>query len=403
MNPKDAARETIEQNHKSLVDLSHRIHAYPELGFEEEKACRWLCEMLDGAGFKVERGICDLPTAFSAIAGAGPLHVTICAEYDCLLAIGHACGHNVIAAMAAGAGIALAKVADDAGLTVTVIGTPAEEICNAGGKILLLERGAFAGTHFAMMAHPAPVDMAVPPFIAVCQFEVRYTGKEAHASAFPELGINAADALVVAQASIGLLRQHIHPTNRIHGIVTHGGEAPNIVPAHTSASYMVRARTVGELHEIRSRVFKCFEAGAIATGAKLKIEGGDKPYAELVSDHELAGLYQRNGETLGRRFIAPGLDMSRAAASTDMGNVSLVFPTIHPIIGINSLPAVNHQPEFTECCIAPGRRPGDFGRLDSNGVDSDRHGLGRKAARAPDRSSAAATLDPRVYQRTTCS
>jgi amidohydrolase len=351
MDTKNATREKVEQSRKPLVDLSHRIHAHPELGFEEEKACGWLCEMLDGAGFKVERGICDLPTAFAARAGAGPLHVTICAEYDCLPAIGHACGHNIIAAMAAGAGIALERVANDAGLTVTVIGTPAEEICNAGGKILLLERGAFAGTHFAMMAHPAPVDMAVPPFIAVCQFEVKYTGKEAHASAFPELGINAADALVVAQTSIGLLRQHIRPTNRIHGFVTHGGEAPNIIPAHTSASYMVRARTIGELHEIRSRVQKCFEAGAIATGAKLKIEGGDKPYAELVSDVELAAHYQRNGETLGRHFIVPGAEMSRAAASTDMGNVSLVFPTIHPIIGIKSLPAVNHQPEFAACCI----------------------------------------------------
>lgn len=147
MNAKDAARERIEQSSKSLVDLSHRIHAHPELGFEEEKACGWLCETLDGAGFKVERGVCDLPTALIARAGAGPLHVTICAEYDCLPAIGHACGHNIIAAMATGAGIALEKVANDAGLTVTVIGTPAEEICNAGGKILLLERGAFAGTH----------------------------------------------------------------------------------------------------------------------------------------------------------------------------------------------------------------------------------------------------------------
>jgi metal-dependent amidase/aminoacylase/carboxypeptidase family protein len=126
MNARDAARERIEQSRKPLVDLSHRIHAHPELGFEEEKACGWLCEMLDGSGLKVERGICDLPTAFAARAGAGPLHVTICAEYDCLPAIGHACGHNIIAAMAAGAGIALAKVADAAGLTVTVIGTPAE-------------------------------------------------------------------------------------------------------------------------------------------------------------------------------------------------------------------------------------------------------------------------------------
>jgi amidohydrolase len=353
MDARNAAREKIEQSRKQLVDLSHRIHAHPELGFEEEQACGWLCETLDGAGFKVERGICDLPTAFSARAGAGPLHVTICAEYDCLPGIGHACGHNIIAAMAAGAGIGLAKVANDVGLTVTVIGTPAEEVGNGPGKILLLERGAFAGTHFAMMVHPAPIDMAAPQMIALAQFEVRYTGKEAHASAFPELGINAADALVVAQTAIGLLRQHINPTDRIHGIVTHGGEAPNIIPAHTSASYVVRARTVGELHEIRTRVHRCFEAGAIATGARLDVSSGDKPYAELVSDTELAALYQHNGETLGRYFLVPGEEMSRAAASTDMGNVSLVFPTIHPVIGISSLPAVNHQPEFTACCVTP--------------------------------------------------
>jgi amidohydrolase len=353
MDARNAAREKIEQSRKQLVDLSHRIHAHPELGFEEEQACGWLCETLDGAGFKVERGICDLPTAFSARAGAGPLHVTICAEYDCLPGIGHACGHNIIAAMAAGAGIGLAKVANDVGLTIRVIGTPAEEVGNGPGKILLLERGAFAGTHFAMMVHPAPIDMAAPQMIALAQFEVRYTGKEAHASAFPELGINAADALVVAQTAIGLLRQHINPTDRIHGIVTHGGEAPNIIPAHTSASYVVRARTVGELHEIRTRVHRCFEAGAIATGAKLEVASGDKPYAELVSDTELAALYQHNGETLGRYFLVPGEEMSRAAASTDMGNVSLVFPTIHPVIGISSLPAVNHQPEFTACCVTP--------------------------------------------------
>jgi amidohydrolase len=353
MDARDAAREKIEQSRKQLIDLSHRIHAYPELGFEEERACGWLCDSLDGAGFKVERGICDLPTAFSARAGAGPLHVTICAEYDCLPGIGHACGHNIIAAMAVGAGMGLAKVANDIGLTVTVIGTPAEEVGNGPGKILLLERGAFVGTHFAMMVHPAPVDMAAPPMIALAQFEVRYTGKEAHASAFPERGINAADALVVAQTAIGLLRQHINPTERIHGIVTHGGEAPNIIPAHTSASYVVRARTVGELQEIRTRVDGCFEAGAIATGAKLELAGGDKPYAELISDPELAALYQHNGETLGRYFLVPRGEMSRAAASTDMGNVSLVFPTIHPVIGISSLPAVNHQPEFTACCVTP--------------------------------------------------
>ncbi|HZO80172.1 MAG TPA: M20 family metallopeptidase [Candidatus Binataceae bacterium] len=351
MNAKDVARQTLERHRQALVDLSHRIHAHPELGFEEERACGWLCETLDGAGFAVERGICQLPTAFVARAGSGPLHVTICAEYDCLPAIGHACGHNMIAAMAAGAGIALAKAADDLGLSVTVLGTPAEEVGDSPGKVLLLERGAFDGTHFAMMVHPAPVDMAIPPFVALSQLDITYTGKEAHASAFPERGINAADALVVAQVALGLLRQHIRTTDRIHGIVTKGGDAPNVVPAHTTARYIVRARDLDEMEHIRERVQRCFEAGALATGARLEIVGGSKPYANLVSDEELAAIYQRNGEALGRFFLAPNADIGRAAGSTDMGNVSLVFPTIHPVIGISSLPAVNHQPEFAACCV----------------------------------------------------
>ena len=195
----------------------------------------------------METGIGNLPTAFTATAGSGPLHLAICAEYDCLPGIGHACGHNVIAAMALGAGIAAAQVADDVGLTVSVIGTPAEEVGDSGGKILLLERGAFAGVHAAMMTHPAPRDSLLPNIIAASMFDVYYTGKEAHASAFPHLGINAADALTIAQTAIGLLRQHIRPTDRIHGIVTKGGEAPNIIPAHTSAKYIVRGETLDAL------------------------------------------------------------------------------------------------------------------------------------------------------------
>jgi amidohydrolase len=350
MNEKAAARERIELKQDALVALSHRIHANPELGFEETKAAGWLCEMLDGAGFKVESGICGLPTAFAARAGSGPLHVAICAEYDCLPGIGHACGHNIIAAMSAGAGIGAAKVADELGLTISVIGTPAEEVGNNSGKIILLERGAFKGVHAAMMVHPSPADVVEPAIIAIATFDAHYTGKEAHASAFPEMGINAADALVVAQTSIGLLRQHIRQSDRIHGIVTRGGDAANIVPAHTSARFMVRSRTLGELENLRAKVLRCFEAGALATGATLKIEGGDQPYAEMVHDHELAAVYQRNAETLGRTFVnIPG--MERVAASTDMGNISHAIPSIHPMIGINSLPAANHQPEFTAHCI----------------------------------------------------
>ena len=351
MDTKGAIRERVEQSREKLLDLSHRIHANPELGFEEEKSARWMCEYLADAGFAIESGVCAMPTAFIARAGTGPLHIAICAEYDCLPGIGHACGHNIIAAMAAGAGAAAARVADDLGLTVSVIGTPAEEVGDASGKILLLERGAFDGVHAAMMTHPAPLDMALPPIIAIATFDVHYTGKEAHASAFPEAGINAADALTIAQTSIGLLRQHIGHNDRVHGIVTHGGDAPNIVPAHTSARYMVRAKTLRDLEQIRRRVTNCFEAGALATGAKLEIRGGGKPYAEMVHDHALAGFYQRNAEQTGRTFLnLPGMD--RAAGSTDMGNVSIAIPSIHPMIGINSLPAINHQPEFTAHCIS---------------------------------------------------
>lgn len=351
MDTKSAVRETVEKYRAKLVGLSHLIHANPELGFEEEKSSRWISEFLTDAGFAVDSGICEMPTAFVARAGSGPLHIAICAEYDCLPGIGHACGHNIIAAMAAGAAIGAARVADELGLTISVIGTPAEEIGDASGKILLLERGAFEGVHAAMMTHPAPLDMAEPPIIAIATFDVHYTGKEAHASAFPEAGINAADALTVAQTAIGLLRQHIGHDDRVHGIITHGGEAPNIVPAHTSARYMVRAKTLKELEHIRSRVMNCFEAGALATGSKLEVRGGSKPYAEMIHDHGLAALYRHNAEQLGRTFLSiPGMD--RAAGSTDMGNISLALPSIHPMIGINSLPAINHQPEFTAHCIS---------------------------------------------------
>ncbi len=310
-----------------------------------------MADALAQAGFAIEQGVCDLPTAFIARAGSGPLHVAICAEYDALPGIGHACGHNLIAAMAVGAGIAAAKVADEVGLTVNVIGTPAEEVGDAGGKILLLERGAFKGIHAAMMAHPAPFDVVEMPIIAASMFEVRYTGKEAHASAFPELGVNAADALTIAQTAIGLLRQHIRSTDRIHGIVTKGGDAPNIVPAHTAAKYIVRAKTIRDLDEIRAKVLRCFEAGALATGAKLDILGGQKPYAEMRHDPDIAAAYRRNAEALGRVSRIPSSSFDRAAGSTDMGNVSLAIPSIHPAIGINSLPAVNHQPEFTAHCV----------------------------------------------------
>lgn len=347
MDLKSASRAVVDAARDDLVALSHRIHAHPEIKWEEVRSSAWVAEALAERGFEVEKGICELPTAFAARAGSGPLHVAVCAEYDALPEIGHACGHNVIAATAVGAALALAEVADDAGLTVTVVGTPAEE--GGGGKILLLDRGAFAGVHLAMMTHPAPMDMAAWPMVAAQQFRICYFGKEAHAAAYPELGINALDALTVAQVGIGLLRQHVHHLDKVHGIITHGGDAPNVVPARTEAEFMVRGRDLAALAVMRDKVMRCFEAGALATGATLEVTPRHEPYAEMHHDPDLVAAYRRNAEALGRTFEEPSGTRS-GAGSTDMGNVSLLLPTIHPAIGIDSLPAVNHQPEFAAHC-----------------------------------------------------
>ena len=345
MAPKDAARAEVEAAADSLVSLSHRIWDHPELAFEEERASRWTAEVLADAGFTVETGVADLPTAYVAEAGSGPLVVGVCAELDALPTIGHACGHNMIAAAGVGAGLALARVADDLGLTVRVLGTPAEEL--GGGKIIMLERGAFDGLHLAMMVHPAPAEGDAFPTLAVHHCDVHYTGKTAHASMAPQLGINAADAITVAQVGIGLLRQHLEPGDQVHGIVINGGEAANIVPGAASARYYLRAPDLDALRRLQPRVERCFEAGALATGAGLEIEAVSRPYSQFEHDDELADLYRANAVALGRSM---GPRPTTPAASTDMANVSLVMPTIHPTLGLDCLPAVNHQPEFAAHC-----------------------------------------------------
>ncbi|HXH21125.1 MAG TPA: M20 family metallopeptidase [Dehalococcoidia bacterium] len=343
MDPKQAAREALDKLAPRLLDLSHRIHAHPELSFQEELASTWLCQELAAAGFEVERGVCGLPTAFVARAGKGALNVAFVAEYDALPGAGHACGHNVIAAAAAGAGLLLAPLAADLDLTVSVIGTPAEE--GGGGKILMLEGGAFDGVHAALMVHPYPFELAETPTLAAQVFEVHYFGKEAHASAFPELGINAGDALTIAQVAIGLLRQRLRSTDRIHGIVSKGGDASNVIPAHTIGSYMARARTLEELAEVMEQARRCFEAGALATGARLEVRA-EKPYAEMRQDPDLTRLYVANAAVLGREPGAMTPDLMKRAFSTDMGNVSQAIPSIHPGISLECFPDANHQPEF---------------------------------------------------------
>ena len=344
--PKEELQRVVDARRDALVELSHRVHRANEIRFEERLSSEMVADALAGAGFSVERGVCEVETAFVATAGGGPLTIAICAEYDALPGIGHACGHNIIAAAAAGAGMALARVTDELGVTVRVLGTPAEE--SGGGKILMLDRGAFDGVHAAMMVHPSPEERAQPDCLAVDHFRVHYHGKEAHASSYPERGINAADALTVAQVAIGLLRQHLNAHDQVHGIVTHGGEAPNIVPAHVTARYYARARDLEALRRLRGRVDRCFEAGALATGAALEQEAESPPYSEFAPDVEMGEVYRRNAEAIGRTF--PPLP-ARKGGSTDMANVSLRMPTIHPMIRIEAAGASNHQPEFTAACV----------------------------------------------------
>ena len=346
---KATAQRELDAQLTGLVDLSHTIHSHPEVAFEEERAAAWVGESLAAGGFDVESGVCDLPTALIATAGSGPMVVGVCAEYDALPGIGHACGHNVIAASAVGAGLALAPLADDLGITVKVIGTPAEE--GGGGKIYMLERGAFDGVDAAMMVHPGPAELIQMPCLAVSHFDVHYTGREAHASAFPEAGINAADALTVAQVGIGLLRQQFRSQDQVHGIVTKGGDAPNVIPTRTSAKYYVRAATLEDLKTLEARVRRCFEAGALATGTELEFDQRSPRYSEFVPHPGMQARYRHNAEALGRTF--PEVPEKVMMASTDMANVSLAVPSIHPMLDIDSLPAVNHQPEFAAAAITP--------------------------------------------------
>ena len=348
MTIKQAARSEVEGAAEALVDLSHRIWDHPELAFEEERASAWSAQVLADGGFAVETGVAGLPTAFVAEAGSGPLVIGICAELDALPGIGHACGHNMIAAAGVGAGLALAKVADDLGITVRVLGTPAEEL--GGGKILMVEQGAFDGIHLAMMVHPAPVEGDAFPTLAISQCDFHYHGKTAHASLAPHLGINAADAITVAQVGVGLLRQHLEVGDQVHGIVTRGGEAANIVPGEATARYFMRAPSLDALRVLQPRVERCFEAGATATGATLDIESLGPPYSQFANDDEVADLYRANAAELGRSM---GPRPTTPAASTDMANISLLMPTIHPTLGLGCYPVVNHQPEFADFCKTP--------------------------------------------------
>ncbi|MEJ6488153.1 M20 family metallopeptidase [Leucobacter sp. USCH14] len=343
-------RELIDAD---LIALSTRLHGDPELGWQEHRSSTAVAALLASHGFMVEQPYLGLDTAFRAALGdpeSAGFTVGFLAEYDALPGLGHACGHNLIAAMSAGAAMGLAAVADELGIAVEVIGTPAEE--GGGGKIELLERGAFTELDFALMAHPAPVDVVEARPFAVAHWHVQFDGVAAHAAAYPERGVNANDAFIIAQTAIALLRQQLPSGVRVHGVQTRGGEAPNAIPERTEGRWYVRAETMEQLLALESRVLRCFEAGALASGAKLTVTPESKRYAEMRTDAEALEIYRTNAVALGRNFDVPPEAATMNRASTDMGNVSAVVDAIHPYIGVGGT-ASNHQPAFADACVGP--------------------------------------------------
>lgn len=328
-----------------LLAVSREIHAHPELAFEEHRASKLLVEALSRAGLEPRLGCYGLPTAFECRVGAGrEPTVAILAEYDALPGIGHACGHNLIATAALGAALALARLEQRLTGRVRLLGTPAEE--KGAGKELMARAGAFEDVDAAMMVHPAGVDLATMPSLALSELEVTYLGEAAHASAMPERGINALDALVTAYNAIAQLRQHIRASERIHGIFTEAGEAPNVVPARAAGRFYVRAANSSELAALKQRVEGCFEAGARATGARLELAWAEPDYLEIRTNWPLARAYQRNAESLGRTFFPYEKLPAGIQGTTDMGNVSQRVPSIHPMIAAAPIHCTIHHPDF---------------------------------------------------------
>jgi amidohydrolase len=344
---KARAQAIVDGLAPELVALSHDIHAHPELSFQEHFAAAALADALERHGLLVERGAYGLETAFVAHAGDGDgPRVAICCEYDALPRIGHACGHNIIGTAGIGAGLALAQLTAETSGRVTILGTPAEE--GGAGKVILGQRGAFEGVDAAMMVHPAGADVAIPNIIAVAHLEITMLGRAAHASAYPWKGINALDALVLGYMGVAALRQHIRETDRIHGIITHGGDAPNVVPERAQATFYVRAATETRLESLQERVLACFRAGAEATGARVEHRWVGATTSDLTTNLPLADAYRANAESLGRTFLDPRDIPVAVAGSTDMGNVSKWVPSIHPMIKVSPPHVATHSPDFTE-------------------------------------------------------
>lgn len=341
----------VEARAGDLVELSHDVHAHPELCFEERYAAAAASRLLERHGHEVETGCYGLETAFRAGAGVGRPRVAILAEYDALPGIGHGCGHNVICASALGAYLGVAELIGDLGGSVEVIGTPAEE--GGGGKEYIARAGGFDEIDAAIMVHPFGADTVAHAWLGVRTVDIVYHGLPAHAAAMPHLGRNALDAVVTAYNGMAQLRQHMLPGDRVHGIITDGGQKPNIVPHRSAASFFLRSGDVDGLAELTDRAREIFEAAARSTGTTVEIEWDPTPlYVPVRNNLTLGARYARALRPRGRKVVPAGVLPPESAASTDMGNVSVRVPSIHPLLAIAPPATAIHTPEFARWAVS---------------------------------------------------
>lgn len=346
---KAAAANAIRERAADGVSLSHRLHAKPELGFEEHYAAEEVATFLEREGFTLDRGFRGLDTALRGRWGDGSFRATIIAEYDALPGLGHACGHNLIAATAVLAAAGMRQVAPALDITIEVLGTPAEE--GGAGKIVLAERGAFDGSQVAMMVHPSPFEDSEPSFLAATRTRFEFVGRSSHASASPAEAINAADAATVAQVALGLLRQQLPEDVRVHSLIESAGSSVNVISALAQVLVEVRASSVDALASALQRVDSCFEGAAQATGCELNRSAAGHLYPEVRQSPTLARLYRRNAEALGRAFTTDPA-AKKFLASTDFGIVSQLVPSLHPHVGICDPPISNHQIAFAAAAVS---------------------------------------------------
>ena len=355
---KQSVKDSVASQATALTKIALDIHDNPELGFHEKQAAAWLTNHLKQNGFTIEMGIADLPTAWKATYGSGKPVIAFVGEYDALPEVGHACGHNLIATASVGAAVASRILADKFGGTIEMIGTPAEELY--GGKIPMVKKGIFNGLDAAMMVHPGSESTAITRALAVVTLYVEYFGQEAHAAAHPDQGVNALDAMIIGYNGVAALRQHIPSSARIHGVITDGGKAANVVPGHTAGNFLVRAMDIKYLEELKEKVLNCFRAGALATGAELSYHWDEHAYEPLKANVTLAELFAANIRHLGRDIELD--DTSHAFGSTDMGNVSQVAPSLHGFLAIAPRGISGHTREFATYA---GSEEGFKGMLDA--------------------------------------